>query len=123
MEGIKNNLTQEEVLERINDFPIVPMRNRVIITTNVEERAEDELDLEGNAFSAEQFVMAVGSYAKDYLTPGQKVSLDLEAMAIRMPSKNDAYEPITRIMIKPVEVDGVNYGVITDDKIEYIVVR
>ena len=32
-----DNLTQDDVLELITDFPITPLRDVVIITTNVEE--------------------------------------------------------------------------------------
>ena len=122
MEEVKN-LTQDDVLELIQDFPIEPMRNRVIITTNTIELEEDEVNLGGAAFHEEQYIMAVGSYTKDFLSPGQKVSLDLEAMTVRIPNDNDAYQPIQRIQLKPVEVDGRMYGVITDDKIEYKVIR
>jgi hypothetical protein len=122
MEEVKN-VTQEEVQELIKDFPLTPLRNRVIITTNVEEYEEDGVDLSGTSFSPEQFVLAVGSYAKDYLTPGQRISLDLEAMTVKVPSENNAYEPQHRIMMKSVEVDDNVFGVITDDKIEYIVNR
>lgn len=121
MEEVKN-LTQDDVLELIKDFPIEPMRNRVIITTNVEELEDDEINLSEASFAPEQFVLAVGSYSKDLLKPGQKVSLDLEAMSIKVPADNNAYEPVTRILLKPVEVNGRMFGVITDDKIEYKVI-
>lgn len=114
------NLTQEDVLELIVDFPITPLKNRVIITTNVEEVDDDEIELTGNAFSPIQYVVAAGSYSKDYLKPGQKVSLDLEAMTVRVPNDNDAYQPMQKIQLKPVEVEGRVYGVITEDKIEFL---
>lgn len=117
--GIEN-LTKEEVEELIKDFPITPLRNKVIITTNTEEN-EDGIDLTGAAFSPEQYVLAVGSYAKDYISPGQLVSLDLESMTMNVPSNNNAYEPQQRIMLKPVEIEGRIYGVITEDKIEYLI--
>jgi hypothetical protein len=122
MEEVKN-LTQDEVLEIVKTFPIEPLRNKVIITTNVEEQEEDAIDLEGAAFSQEQFVLAVGSYSKDILKAGDKVSLDLEAMTVRIPNDNNAYEPMYKIQLKPIEIDGVTYGEITDDKISYKVLR
>ncbi|MGK2864881.1 MAG: hypothetical protein ACSLE0_23315 [Chitinophagaceae bacterium] len=120
MEEVKN-VTHDEVLELVKDFPITPLRNKVIITTNVEKLEDDEINLQGGAFSPEQFVLAVGSYAKDYLSPGQKINLDLEAMTVRVPNSNDAYEPMHKIMLKPVEIDGRVYGIITEDKIEYLI--
>jgi hypothetical protein len=122
MEEVKN-LTQDEVLEIVKTFPIEPLRNKVIITTNVEEQEEDAIDLEGAAFSQEQFVLAVGSYSKDILKAGDKVSLDLEAMTVRIPNDNNAYEPMYKIQLKPIEIDGITYGEITDDKISYKVLR
>jgi len=115
------NLTQEEVLELVKNFPISPLRNKVIITTNYEEIEEDGIKLTEAIFSPEQYVIAVGSYAKDYLTPGQKVSLDLEAMTVKVPNSNDAYQPQDKIMLKPVEVEGRFYGIITEDKVEYLI--
>ena len=115
------NLTQEEVLELVKNFPISPLRNKVIITTHTEELEEDGIKLTQAAFSPEQYVVAVGSYAKDYLTPGQKVMLDIEAMTVKMPNSNDAYQPQDKIMIKPVEVEGRVYGIITEDKVEYLI--
>lgn len=115
------NLNQDDVLDLIKDFPIVPVKNRIIITTNTEEFEEDEVNISGSAFSAEQYVLAVGSYAKDWLSPGQKVSLDLESMTIKMPNSEDAYESYKKIMIKPVQVGDRVFGIITDDKIEYLI--
>jgi hypothetical protein len=115
------NLTQDDVLEMIKDFPIMPLRNKIVITTNVEELDEDEVDLFGNAFSPEQYVLAVGSYSKDLISPGQKVYLDIEAMSVRVPNPENVEQPITKISLKPVEVEGIVFGMITEDKIEYLV--
>jgi len=122
MEEIKN-LDQDDVLDLITDFPIEPMRNRLIITTNVEEMDPDEVDLQGAAFSPEQYVLAVGSYTKDFLKPGQKIYLDLEAMSVRVPSGENAYDAVTSIQIHPVRVGEKVFGMITDDKIAYKIVN
>lgn len=123
MEEQVANLTQDDVLGLIKDFPIEPLRNKIIITTNVEEYEDDEVELSGAAFSPEQFVVAIGSYSKDFLSPGQKVHLDLERMTVQVANDSDAYNPIPRIQLKPVEVDGRIYGIITEDKIEYLIKR
>jgi hypothetical protein len=120
MEEVKN-LTQDDVLELIKDFPITPLRNKVIISMNVEEVDENEVELSGAAFSPRQFVLAVGTYTKDYLQPGQLVNLDLDAMTVRVPSETDSYQPVHRIQIKPVQVKDRMFGLITEDKIEYLV--
>jgi len=118
-ETIKN-LTQNDVLELIKDFPVKPLRNRVIITTNTEEIEEDEVDYTGSAFSPVQYVLAVGSYNEDVFKPGQKVHLDLESMTVNNPNREDVYNPVQQIKIKPVEVGDKFYGMITDDKIDFI---
>jgi len=115
------NLTQDDVLELITDFPIEPLRNKIVITTNVEEVDEDEVDLMGNSFSPEQYVLAVGSYSKDFLKPGQKVFLDLESMTVKVNNPEDIYNPVMKISLKPVEVKGKVFGIITEDKIEYLI--
>lgn len=119
MEEIKN-LTQDDVLELISDFPITPLRNKVIITTNMDEYEDDDLDLSGSAFSPTQYILAVGSHCRD-LKPGQKIYLDLEAMSVSVPNPEDVYQPEKRLSIKPVDVGDKVYGIITDSKIEYLI--
>ena len=115
------NLTQEDVLALVADFPIVPLRNRVIITTNVEEVDEDGIDLVGNAFSPVQFVLAVGSHAKDFLAPGQMINLDLDAMSVKVPDPENAYATTSKISLKPIELGNKVFGMISADKVEYII--
>jgi uncharacterized OsmC-like protein len=115
------NLTQDDVLDLIREFPIIPLRNKIIITTNVLELEDDEVDLGGNAFSPEQYVLAVGSYSKDIVSPGQKVFLDVESMTVKVNNPDDVYNPVMKISLKPVEVEGKIFGVITEDKIEYLI--
>ena len=85
------------------------------------ELEDDEVDLGGNAFSPEQYVLAVGSYSKDIVSPGQKVFLDVESMTVKVNNPDDVYNPVMKISLKPVEVEGKIFGVITEDKIEYLI--
>lgn len=108
MEEVKN-LTQDEVLEMIKDFPVQPTRNKVIITVNVDEYEPDEINLTGDSFAEVQYVIAVGDYCKD-IEAGQKVLLDLRKM---MTQGN-------QIEIDPLEVNGRMYAFINDGMIKAI---
>jgi hypothetical protein len=61
--------------------------------------------------------MAVGPHVKD-LVPGQKVALDIEKMLVYEQSETNSHEKISRIKIKPIEVDGVVYALINDTVID-----
>ena len=108
MEEVRN-ITQEEVLEIIKDFPIQPTRNRVIITVNVDEEEDDEINLSGNSFCETQYVIASGNFNSDIL-PGQKVILDIKKM---MPPNANG-----QIEIDPIEVNGRMYAFINDNVIK-----
>lgn len=120
LEEIKN-LTQDDVLELINDFPIQPTKSRVVITANTEELDDDEVELTGSAFSPIQYVLAVGSYTKEWLKPGQKIHLNLDAMTVNIPSEDNAYQNVQSIQLKPVEIAGKIFVIITEDKIDYLI--
>jgi hypothetical protein len=55
------------------------------------------------------------------LEPGDKVQLDLEAMSVQVPNSRNVEEPLRKITLKPVEVNGRYYGVISSSKIEYLI--
>lgn len=107
MEEVKN-ITREEVLDEIKNFPIEPTRSKLIITVNVEE--SDDIDLSGVSFSESQYVMASGSFAQG-IKPGDKVLIDVR----KMMGKN-----IDQIEIDPVEVNGRMYTFISDAYIKAI---
>jgi len=112
------NLTQDDVLGLITDFPVQPRHSKVIITINTED-VDGELVLESNSFSEVQYVMASGPHCLD-LKPGQKVILDIEKMLVYEQSETNSYEKISRIKIKPVEVDGKMYALVNDTVIDSI---
>ena len=113
-----SNLTKEEVLKVIKKFPIQPLKNRLIITVNVDE-PDGDLILSNNSFSEKQYVMAIGSFIKDYV-PGDAVLLDLEKMMEYTSSDTNSYEKISRIKIDPIEVNGRMYAIINDSVVKAI---
>ena len=111
-EELIRNLSQDDVLDIIKDFPIEPRRTSVIVTLNMHE-IESELMLTDNALSEVQYVVAVGEFVKD-LKPGQKVILNLEKMMVKEPSPNDITKMVTRVKIDPLEIDGRTFAFIED---------
>ncbi len=120
MEEVKN-MSLNDVLEVITEFPIKPLGRRLIITLNMDE-SEDGLLLAESSFSESQYVVAVGGHITDF-TPGAKVLLDLEKMMERVPSSENNYEYGTRIKIEPIEVNGKVYGFINENVVKGIDLR
>lgn len=112
------NLTQDDVLELILNFPLTPLRNKMIITTNVDEFEEDDVNFSDAGFSEIQYVLAVGSHV-NILKPGMKIMLDLNKMTTLEENPENAEEPLRRIVISPVEVGERWFGMVTDDKVDY----
>lgn len=102
------NITHEEVMEAIKDFPIEPTRSKIIITVNVEEN--DDIDLVGVSFSEEQYVMAVGSFTQG-IKPGDKVLIDIRKLMVK---------GTDQIEVDPIEVNGRIYTFISDAYIKAI---
>lgn len=102
------NITQEEVLELIKDFPVQPTRSKLIITVNIDE-LEDGIDMTGNSFNEVQYIMAVGSFNTEFKA-GEKVILDLRKM---MPSNSNG-----QIELDPIEVNGRMYAFINDNVVK-----
>lgn len=117
MEEVTKNMSKEEVLKLIPDFPVIPLRNRLIITVNTEE--EDELDLVGNfGFAEKQYVVAANSSYTE-ITPGCSVLLDLAAMSIN--TESDADGGVTfAIQVKPIKVNGKVFALINDRYVDAI---
>lgn len=115
MEEVEN-MTQDDVLEVINDFPLTPMRNKVIITVNVKE-PDGNLVLAENSFDEVQYVVATGSHSNN-IQAGQKVLLNLEKMMVFEQAQTDAYERVGHIKITPLDVGDRVYGMITDNMID-----
>lgn len=111
-----SNMYQDGVLEIIKDFPIQPLKNRVIITVNSDEES-DGLKLSESAFSDSQYIVAKGSFVSE-VEVGQKVILDIEKMMVFNVSDTNSEERIGSIKIDPIEVNGRMYAMIYDTYIK-----
>lgn len=118
MEGLEN-LTKEEVMELIKDFPLTPLFNNVIITSNVVEIDEDEIENPVKMFSEKQYVLAVGSHIRD-IKPGDKVLLNLEKMMEQSTSATNSYEITGQLKLKPIDVGERVFAMIEDRKIDAV---
>lgn len=112
-----SNITQEEVLELIKDFPIQPLRGKVVITVNAVEQDEGIL-LQDSSFSESQYILSAAPNTG--IAPGSKVLLDIDKMTQVMRSTTDDSEHITSIKLKPVEVNGQIFALINDNVIDAI---
>lgn len=119
MEEIEiKNLSQDDVLDLILDFPLQVRGRKVIITNNAYE-PDGNLILSNNQFSEIQYVLAVGDYIQD-LKPGQKVFVDVERMVEYVYADENSHEKVPRIKLKTIEV-GDNIFSIVDDS--YILIK
>jgi len=109
------NFTQDTVLDIITDFPIDPLRNKVVITLN-KELIEGTLDLSNDIMSEVQYVIAGEVIYRDKVVkPGQKVLLDIKGMMKTVRREvNNQYEMVEQIELDPVQVDGQVFAIIDD---------
>ena len=112
------NITREEVLSLIEEFPVTPLKNRLIITVNM-TNPNSQLSLEDVSFSETQYVLAVGSHCHE-IQEGDKVLLDIEAMMKYEYVDTNTDEKVGRILIKPIVVGNRTFGLITDRFVEAI---
>jgi hypothetical protein len=115
MEEERSNLTQEDVLSIVSQFPLEPMFNKVYITLN-KEAADGDLILSDNVLSEIQYVVAGEIEWRDKrIAPGQKVIIDIEKMMVPVRQESrDSYETVMQVRIDPVEIDGNMYALIED---------
>lgn len=109
------NFTQDTVLDIITDFPIDPLRNKVVITLNKEE-IDGDLVLSDNVMSEVQYVIAGEVIYRDKVVkPGQKVLLDIKGMMKSVRREvNNQYEMVEQIELDPVQVNGQVFAIIDD---------
>lgn len=113
MEEVRN-LTMDDVLEIMQDFPVKPRGYKVVVTLNVEDESEDEFSLTTGHLSESQYIVAVGDKAYD-LKAGMKVLIDLERMMV---TERVDGEQVSRIKIRPLYVNDRVYGLINDNVID-----
>lgn len=107
------NMTQDDVLEVISNFPVVPMGRRVIISLNQRTVEEGGLILDDTEFDDTQFVIAVGNHETEIKAGGRYI-LDIASMMKFTEAKNNSHEQVGHIEITPLTVDGKVYGMIPD---------
>ena len=109
------NFTQDTVLDIITDFPIDPLRNKVVITLN-KELIEGTLDLSNGTMSEVQYVVAGEvNYRDKVVKPGQKVLLDIRGMMkVVRREINNQYQEVEQIELDPLEVNGQVFAIIDD---------
>jgi len=114
------NLDQDGVLELIEDFPLQPLRRQVIVTVNTaEEISDDGVRVNSNELAEVQYVVATGNHLSDEeLKPGQKVLLNLEKMSVGIPDPNNQMEQMASIKLRPVQVKGRIYALVSDGVID-----
>lgn len=112
-----SNITGEEVKELVKDFPVQPLRGKVIITVNAEEY-DSEVLLQESSFSETQYVLA--SSPNTGVVPGTRVLLDLDKITVKSRSATDADEIISTIKLKPITVNGQVFALINDNVIDAI---
>ena len=110
MEEVKH-MTQEDVNQVIEGFPVVPTFNKVLITLNTDVE-EDGLIISNTGLSETQYIVAKGVSCT--FEVGQKVIIDLDKLSVRVPSDTDQTQITTQIKIDPIEVNGVIYTLIED---------
>jgi len=107
------NLSQDDVLDVIKDFPLEPSFSRVYITLNKLE-ADGDLVLSDNVLSDIQYVVAKGPMVT-WLDAGQKVIIDIDKMMVPIQQEStDSYQTVMQVKIDPIEINGNIYTLIED---------
>lgn len=104
------NLNQDDVLEVISNFPIIPLNGEVIITVNTDDVDEEGLETNLTSLSELQYIISVSKFNPDELQPGQKVIIDIPKMT----------EKDGSISIYPINVDGNVFTMISHRLIKAI---
>lgn len=108
MEEITENLTQDDVLDLITNFPLNPLRNKLVISVNLEEN-----EFGDDIFSEVQYVLAKGPHVYESIQPGCRVLLDMQKM-----SDNQGV-----VNIKPVKVGDRVFCLTSDAFVEAVDLR
>jgi len=109
------NLTKENVMEAIKDFPLDPLFNKVIITLNNLE-VDGNIVLSENVLSDVQYLVAGEiTYRDKKIVPGDKVLIDIEKMMVSVGQEsNNQFETQKQIKVDPVSVNGEVFAIIED---------
>jgi hypothetical protein len=114
------NLHMDDILPMLEDFPLLPTTNKVIITMNTsEEVSDDGVRISNNHLAESQYVLAAGSHVHA-AKPGNKVLLNLEKMMVYEPGEQNTHERVGHIKIRPVEVNGRFFALVSDAVIDCV---
>jgi len=119
MEEKIKNLSEIEVRELISKFPIKPRNNFIYITMNKSSDNDEDVILEEEYVTEEQYVIAVGDRVHD-LEPGMRVLLDPEKMTKYVQDPNDVTTKIPTLNALPMEVNGYIVARVADNIIHSI---
>lgn len=112
-----NNVTEDDIKELVEKYPVQPLFTRLVISLNRKASSKSGIILPSNPLEEEQYVIAAGDAS--VLKPGMKIILDLEKMTIKRPSKTDVTQVTESIKVDPIEVEDFDvYGVIYDNQVK-----
>lgn len=110
------NLTLDDVIDIIPDFPYKPLERRVIITiNNVEE--EDAISI-GSGMDEFQYVVAVGEYVKS-VKPADKVLIDMSRLSKPVVDEETGEKSYVA-SIRPIKAFNRYFALIPDNLIEAV---
>ena len=111
-EEMQTNMSHDQVLDVILNFPNKPLWGQLVITINRDENGG--LELSDNAFSEKQFVIAGKTKWDDVeVVPGTPVLVDIRKLMKTVRQEVDnVYGEYKVIEIDPVEVNGQLYAMV-----------
>lgn len=113
------NLSKEDVLELIEDFPIKPMFNKVLITLNTLD-GDGIIVVDNNMLSDTQFVVAKGSMVNS-INEGDRVIIDVKKLTRPVTfESNNQVETVYEADIDAIEIGGVAFAFIEDRVVKAI---
>lgn len=123
-EDIQANMSRDDVLDVIREFPVTPLWGQVVITVNTDE-ADGMLVLSDSSFSEKQYVVA-GSieYGDVKVVPGTPVLIDIKKLMKTVKTEVDnVYGEYKVVEIDPLEVNEVMYAIVDSRVIKAIDLR
>lgn len=113
------NLSKEDVLELIKDFPIKPMFNKVLITLNTLD-GNGIIVVDNNMLSDTQFVVAKGDIVKT-VNEGDRIIIDVKKLTKPVSfERNNQVETAEVADIDAIEIGDMTFAFIEDRVIKAI---
>lgn len=113
------NLSREDVLELIKDFPIKPMFNKVLITLNTLD-SDGVIIVDNNMLSDTQFIVAKGDIVKT-VNEGDRIIIDVKKLTKPVSfERNNQVETAEVADIDAIEIGDMTFAFIEDRVIKAI---